>query len=243
MKVSRETKLNTLKPQPAALRDPVKQFTAASTGSPGIIQRKTIGVFSKKETVPLTGIPGETVQMMRYKNIKTGFTFSIEDDGRLIKAMASTAPKAKSIFHSTPPKHQGYLRYSTTKDSLVIEHIENTPEGGSGLGPLLIQLAAQKAAQLNKPIISVVGLRYPDYYARWGFDIETPRERTRKQYRDAGREADIPKEIGVPQADSTPAIVQSKTSPWVSKTWIDEWAETGKTEKDKGNLTEFPRID
>jgi hypothetical protein len=231
MKATREIKQNTPKVQPAAIRDVA------------VVQTKTIGVFSRKEAAPLTAFTGDTIQMMRYKNIKSGFSFSIHDDGRNISAMAYTAPKAASVFHKTPPKHQGYLRYSTTKDSLVIEHIENVPEEGSGLGPLLIQLAAQKAAQLGKPIISVVGLRYPDYYARWGFDIETPRERTRKQYSDAGREADIPKIIGVPQADSTPANILSKTSPWVTKTWVDEWAETAKTANDKTKRTEFPRIE
>jgi hypothetical protein len=243
MKVPRDNKQNTPKAQPAAIREATHQQQPFAMSSHPVIQKKTIGVFTKKETPSISGIPAETIQMMRYKNIKTGFSFSINDDGRNISAIAMKAPEAPSIFKKAPPRHQGYLRYSTTKDSLVIEHIENVPEEGSGLGPLLIQLAAQKAAQLNKPTISVVGLRYPEYYARWGFDIETPRERTRQQYRDAKREDEIPKVIGVPQADSTPAHIQSKTSPWVTKTWVDEWAETAKTAKDKTTRTEFPRIE
>lgn len=136
-------------------------------------------------------------------------TFSITDDGRYIRAQTSRPD----------PDQSGELRYSFTRDSLVIEHIETDPENGTGLGPLLIYLAAQKAKKLGYQKMSVVGLRYPDYYARWGFDIETPREHTRKQYIKAGRKAEIPKEIGVGQADAATNTILARTGLYVMQNW------------------------
>jgi hypothetical protein len=139
----------------------------------------------------------------------TQVTFSMTDDGHYIRAQTDRYG----------PDQSGELRYSFTRDSLVIEHIETNPENGTGLGPLLIYLAAQKARKLGLQKMSVVGLRYPDYYARWGFDIETPREHTRKLFIKAGRKADIPKEIGVGQADAATNTILARAGLYVMQNW------------------------
>lgn len=151
-----------------------------------------------------------------------GYKFAIRIEDRYIRAASRVAPMVGSIFNRRRADPQsGYLRYSTTDDSLVIEHIETDPENGTGLGPLLILLAARLAIERDKSTISVVGLRYPEYYARWGFDIETPRAATRRQYENAGRE--VPAQIAVVQADSTPDEVVDRTEPYVEATWTHEW--------------------
>jgi hypothetical protein len=211
-----------------------------------IAQSEPIAEFRSREAQHTSTPAGRVAQMMYYKNTQTGFSFDITDNGRFIKAQATTAPlptRTQRRTSNLPAAHKGSLRYSATKDSLVIEHIENEPELGSSLGPLLIYLAALRTQQLGFKKISVVGLRYPEYYARWGFDIETPRQKVREQYRQAGREDEIPKDIGVPQADSTTANVISKTKSYVDDRWIiDKLEAVHATAKDQKTLTEFPRI-
>jgi hypothetical protein len=174
---------------------------------------------------------------------RAGYRFEIVDDEqRYIRARSREEPMVGTIFKKKAPAHSGHLRYSTTRTSLFIEHIETEPENGTGLGPLLILLAARKAKEMGLPTISVLGLRYPEYYARWGFDIETPRARRRQQYIDAGREADIPEVISVEQADTTPDNVIARTDAYVRSLWNDEWEAAERTATDKTRLTEFPRF-
>jgi hypothetical protein len=211
--------------QPVSKAPPVFRPRSAgvSTGQRGSIQ----GMMRASSPASLEAPVG------RWRNRTTGISFNIVDDGGKIKAASVYPPSAHE---------SGYLRYSVTRDSLVIEHIETHPENGTGLGPLLMLFAARKAFALQKPRMSVVGLRYPDYYARWGFDIETPRQQVRDMYISAGREEDIPVVIGVKQADAKTTAILGHVAPYVGGLWSDEWAPVRGSAADPKHLTSFPPI-
>jgi hypothetical protein len=243
------------RPAPAApvrtTVSPLAVAMRAALGGPltptGVLAlQRAIGNRAVGQLLHATGAGRPRIQRKSwlYRN-NTGYRFEIVDDGdRYINARSRAQPLVGTWpFRKPAPAQSGFLRYSTDKTHLFIEHIETDPENGTGLGPLLILLAAQKAKALGLPTISVLNLRYPDYYARWGFDVATPRARKRQMYVDAGREEDIPEVIAVEQADATPDYVIGRTAGYVGRDWTDEWAATALTANDTATLTEFPRFD
>jgi hypothetical protein len=139
-----------------------------------------------------------------------------------------TSSGRDAIFaRSTDGTQTGYIRYSFHKDTCILEHIETDPENGTGLGPLLMNLLAKKALERGYKKIDVAMPRYPDYYARFGFQMQ-----------------------GKAYGTAATQTVITKTGEYVARDWMNpKFADVylKDVKRSQANLppvlSEFPRLD
>jgi hypothetical protein len=169
----------------------------------------------------------ETAQLVEwYHNSDTNRYFDIRHEGTTITANEVTLSKGGNKGVNKKNDQSGILKYSYVKvgeDQLyvVLEHVKSHPEEGSGLGALLVNLMAMDAlskgatgAVVTKPATDQQG-----FYQRMGFDIDGAKEAVRQKYIAAGREEDIPEEITIQEAQTTPHDLFNNSSSSVNKRW------------------------
>ncbi|WP_300355592.1 DUF4157 domain-containing protein [Fluviicola sp.] len=183
---------------------------------------------TEKKTLSNSKSQQETAQLVEwYHNKETNRYFDIEHTGTSIKAKEVTLSKnGNRGTHNKKTAQTGKLIYSYINlghDQLyvVLEHVKSHPEEGSGLGALLVNLMAMDAlskgatgAVVSKPATTQQG-----FYQRMGFDIAGAKEAVRQKYIDAGREEDIPEEITIQEAQTTPHDLFNNSSSSVNKRW------------------------
>lgn len=209
-------------------RRPAAPVVAGRTGpvaqlkqSPGSIQRKTAapgnqGIRSK---------PGRVGAVIQRKYVGTRFNsetdkeFDIDDDGATITAKQKGGAD------------WGELKYAFFKGDAIVEHIHSEPDKGSGIGSLLLNWMALKAAKqgiavmcVSKPATNQLG-----FYEAMGFDIKGAQNKVRNLYIQAGREEDIPNPITITQAEAPVSVIISKSGDSVRKRWGIRIPKTGQS--------------
>jgi hypothetical protein len=185
--------------------------------------QRSIGNRAVQRVLAISGAaPAGLVQLapLDYKNTQSVRNFKvsniIEVDGRI-------DVKESRLFGT---KHSGYLTYEVIGKDFLVHHVESDPREGSGIGSLLMYLAALKAGQLglktmtlSKPANTAHG-----FYTTMGFDFTGKQEAIRQRYIAAGRAEDIPPVIAVPSVTADLFEVHLAAAASAAKRWkrIDE---------------------
>lgn len=206
---------------------PVQRLLGASPPSRDDVLslQRAIGNRAVQRMLALRGTPrGIQRAPLDYRNTATARSFKVSN----LMEVAGRIDAMEDRRFGT--KHSGYLTYEVYGKDMLVKHVESHPEAGSGIGSLLIYLAALKAGQLGCKTMTLAmpANSAQGFYKSMGFDFSGEVEKKRQAYIAQGRLADFPAVPSIASVTADLVEVHAASATSAAKRWkrLDEGQET-----------------